>query len=211
MSDHAPGGGRSGGDIAAGRQTHVDPVPADELAAYLDSRTPPDALDPIARAAITRWQGPDRFYERVQRVIREGTDDYEATLTATVLEDLIDRCEIGRTVICWRGERDSNRVFGVSAGDLANLVGRAFDTVGFYAVSASRDVAEGAFTIPGRDPVIVRAVITPNAHALWVAAAGAPELAEQQELLLFSPTVDIVKVTFSDNGRAPVIDVEIRK
>ncbi len=198
-----------GDEIAPRRPTPVGPP--DELAEYFHNRMPPHEFDGAARAAIIRWQGLDRFYERVQQVIREGADDDEADLTATILEDLIDRHEIGRTIVGWRGERDAHRAFGVTTDDLPYLIGRAFDTVGFYAVSMSREVAEEGFTTPGRDPVIVRATIAPNVHALWVAAAGIPELAEQRELLLFSPTVDIVKVTVTSNGRPPLVDIEIRR
>ncbi|MFT4086142.1 MAG: phage minor head protein [Gordonia sp. (in: high G+C Gram-positive bacteria)] len=184
------------------------PEDADALAAYLDEAMPGDDLDADERAAVERWQGMDRFYQRVQRELRGESGSPEAERIVDVLDDLIDAHPLGRDVVAWRGIRNAHAMFGVHAEDLGSIVGATLQPGGFIATSVAREVAV-SFTDPGRDPVILRLLVASHVGALWVAKAGNPQLRSQQELLFAPAALYIVGVRQTDEGLVQV-DVEMR-
>ncbi|MCF8610052.1 phage head morphogenesis protein [Gordonia sp. HY285] len=184
-----------------------DDADADELTQYLDELNADFVVSRAEQSAVYRWQGMDRFYQRVQALEREdGPDDDEADDVRDLLDDLIARNPLPRPVLVWRGVRNLEAMFGDAARNLASLIGESIPLAGFTAASTSPEVAT-SFTIPGKLKGLLRVAVRAGMGHLWVAGAGDPALAEQRELLLRASEIVILGVT---DGAVPVIDVEVR-
>ncbi len=182
---------------------------AAELAAHLDASLAGDELDESQRFAVARWQGMDRFYQRVQNAVRgDGETSREAEELADALDELIDARPLDRDVIVWRGIRNASAMFGMTSDALSNAVGSEIPPGGFIATSSSREVAV-SFTAPGQDPVLLRVLARAGNGALWVSRGGSPDLADQSELLFGASTLYIVGISVTDDGFVQV-DVEMR-
>lgn len=161
--------------------------------------------------AVRRWQGTDRFYQRVQMRMREQLgefDDDEADHVMDVLGDILDRHPLPDDVVLWRGVRNAGAMFGRSTANLHDFIGRTIPPGAFIATGTSRAEAMG-FTDPGSAPVLLRVLATRGTRALWVPPVGHPELANQREFLLGASALYIVGVQATEEGLTEVT-VEVR-
>ncbi|MDF3308723.1 hypothetical protein P3H15_27270 [Rhodococcus sp. T2V] len=163
------------------------------------------------RKAIAQWQrADDRFYQRMQKVLRDGVDDPEA---ADVLEQVFETIESGvllREVVTWRGIRNTNGLFGVANNRLDELVGTEVPAPGMLAVTTSRSLAVREFTDPsfGGGPALLRMSIGSGTPAAWVKLVGDPDMAYQRELLLADgQRMRVREVSYT--GDLPIVDVEV--
>lgn len=172
---------------------------------------PGDDLSGEERAAVVRWQGLDRFYERVQAIEREidPPADYEAEEVRDFLEVVIRRHPIGRRAMAWRGIRDAGSALGVAGHEVEQLVDRVVRVGGFLATSPLRSIAS-SFTVPPRDPLVLRLIVPAGTGVLWVPPAGVPALAEQYELLMRSSALYILGVSSGEDG-TPELTAELRR
>ncbi|MDL9948635.1 ADP-ribosyltransferase [Gordonia sp. ABSL11-1] len=156
------------------------------------------------------WQRDDRTYERFQAAARGRSDDPVAIEMADVLDQVVERHLLDHTVTAYRGIRNTSDVFGTLSADIDSLRGRRFSLRGFFATSVFRAVAVEQFTRPpiGGGAALLEVTILSGTRALWVAAAGARELAYQGELLL--PSRVVATVTDVDlNSVIPTIRATI--
>lgn len=193
------------------------PVPADDdgesLARQLDEDFADWAqnLTRAQRAAIVRWQGADdRFYQRIQKVLREDADDPEAL---AMIEPVLEAVESGvlvRDVLTWRGIRNTNGLFGLPNSRLGELVGAEVPSPGLLAVSTSRAVPVDEFTRPsfGGGPALLRVRVSAGTPAAWLKLVGSPEMAYQRELLLADGHQMLIREV-SYTGAIPIVDVEV--
>lgn len=185
------------------------------VARRLDASYQPwvDGLSDEQASAVLDWQGVDRQYESIQKVVRTGEGD--DTERATV-KNLISAVFDGRTpedLYVWRGVRSSMRTFGLNADRLdtfesdENLI-----LPGFAATTLSKSVAIEQFTNPplAGGPVLLRIRVPAGTPAAWVAIAGDPELSDQYEIL-FGPALrlQLGSVDYADESGIPVLNLEV--
>lgn len=141
-------------------------------------------LSESQRKAVARWQGMDRFYAKVQKAAGgKLTDDPEAEEALNELAASAEEMPLARDMNLWRGLRNAHLAF--ETDDLDSIVGQSFPQERFTAVSTDRDIAV-AFTSPGKHPAILDVTVRQGTTGIWMPVHGlqAPELAEQQELLI---------------------------
>lgn len=143
-------------------------------------------LLPDERVAASRWQQPGRGYEAVQRFYRLGSGTPNVIAWARGLDELIDRGELARELVVWRGLRSSQSSFGVASQDIGRLVGSTGRFAGLVATTLSRRVAVADFTKPelAGGPLLLHMRLPIGLPVAWLAAIGRPELKHQLELLL---------------------------
>lgn len=190
--------------------------PADDRAAATGDEDPHDRLDrlfsdqtaqatPRQRSAAKRWQGMDRFYERVQEAVG-GSGDPEAVVVAQQLSNLAK--PLPEETELWRGVRSIRKTFGVGLADLALIVGRNWIEERFMGATVSLDQATPEFTHPGPAPAILYITARAGAPAVWIPPLGDPKHARQSELLFMDGVrVRILGVDMS--GEIPVIRMEV--
>ncbi len=190
--------------------------PADDRSAATGDEDPHDRLDrlfsdqtanatPRQRSAVVRWQGMDRFYEKVQAAIG-GSGDPESMIVAQELSKLAR--PLPEDVELWRGVRSIPKTFHVDRGDVASIVGREWIEERFMGAAVSRDIATPEFTHPGPAPAVLHIVARAGTRAVWIPPLGNPEHARQSELLLMNGArVRILGVDTS--GEIPVIRMEV--
>jgi hypothetical protein len=161
------------------------------------------AATPKQRAAVARWQGKDRFYEKVQRAL-SGAGEPEAVAIAQELSNLAR--PLPEDVEVWRGIRSTARAFGVD--DVNALKGREWIESRFTATTTSRDTATPEFTRPGAKPAILQITARAGASAVWLPPLGVDENAGQNELL-FTQGAVVRILSVDDSGEIPVISVEV--
>ncbi|MDI9914369.1 phage minor head protein [Rhodococcus sp. IEGM 1379] len=190
------------------------PTPEDSEA--LAEQFDRDFTEPITqltdeqREAILRWQGMDRFYRRMQDVVRNNTDDEEAILMVELLDEAIAASELVEDVTLYRGIRNISTLIGRTNSDLDRYMGQAIETPGYLAASTSREQAISGFTRPfiGGGPALFELTIRAGTPALWVAGAGDPAMADQRELLLGTAySLLILGVDYS--GSVPTVQAEV--
>ncbi|WP_072689289.1 VG15 protein [Rhodococcus marinonascens] len=163
------------------------------------------------RSAIAQWQrADDRFFQRIQQVLRTGADDLEAAQVAGPVLESIDAGRLARDVVTWRGIRNTNTLFGVPNQRLAELTGQEVQANGLLAVSTSRSLAVEEFTKPsfGGGPALLRVSIQSGTPAAWVKLVGEPDMQYQRELLLSDGHLMRVREV-SYTGDLPIVDVEV--
>ena len=182
------------------------------LAAQLDEdyAEPIAQLTPEQRDAIQRWQGTDRFYRRVQDVLRNEADDDEAADVADTLLPVILGNTLQSDVVVYRGIRNVSTLIRRTNSDLDRYVGQQIPSPGFLAASTSREEAASAFTRPfiGGGPALFELTVRAGTPAFWVSGAGDPEMADQRELLMgATTTLLITSVDYS--GDVPTVQAEV--
>lgn len=157
------------------------------------------------RAAVKRWQGPDRFYDRVQEALG-GADDDEAQ---TVAQEIVKLAQpLPEDTELWRGIRSISETFGVHATDVESLTGREWRESRFMSTTISRAKTTPEFTHPGSASAILQIVARSGARAVWIPPLGVPNFVRQSELLFVDGTrVRILGVDVS--GDLPLIRVEV--
>lgn len=173
--------------------------------------------------ALKQWQGVDRLYERIQRLLRDeaGDEETDEKLLDT-LETILEAVEAGilaRDVVTWRGVRSTIRSFGRPNSDLVGLVGKELRQDGLLAVSTSRTLALEQFTRPplGGGPALLRVAVPAKTPAAWLPLGGDPEMQYQRELLLGpGHSLYVTKISYLASndvsyagGTLPVLDVEV--
>ncbi|MCB0948315.1 MAG: hypothetical protein KDB44_03385 [Mycobacterium sp.] len=157
------------------------------------------------RAAVARWQGRDRFYEKVQQaVVGDGHPD-----AMTVAQQLSDLAQpLPGDVEVWRGIRSIEDTFGTGIDEVE---GRA-DQVArrFMSTSASEQVARGEFLRPGRNPALLKVTARAGIPAVWMPPVGDQRDTHQGELLL-APGFELRIIKIVRSGDIPVIEVEVRE
>lgn len=203
------------GALAPGRLGHHASVPEDDdmLARQLDADFAgwASTLTPAQHAALKQWQQSDRFYERIQRILRTGVDDEEADEVLDAILEAIDAGALAREVVAWRGIRNTATAFGRSNQDLAGLVHQEIPQDGLLPVSISKAVALAEFTDPsfGGGPALLRVTIPSRTPAAWLPLVGDPALRYQCELLLGpGHALHLSNVDYAGGG-LPVLDVEV--
>jgi hypothetical protein len=202
----------------------VEPEPADEdgedaLTALLDGwyAHAEQELTDEDRATITRWQGMDRFYEKVQGTARQtiSPDDpdlIEAEDVRDRLQDIAEQFELPAPIEVYRGVRASQPTFGVANADLPSLIGQTIPMRGFTATTTSREVAIEQFTQPNAmsrgGHVLMKLRLPPGVPAIWLPAVGAPEFADQSELLL-GLGISLLLTQVEYTGSVPEVTAEV--
>lgn len=159
------------------------------------------------RQSVHRWQGRDRFYQQVQRAVKDDPDASDEA--RDVADDLTTlAAPLTQRVVVWRGIRSIDNTFGVPREKLASLIGRTFEVDQFFATTADRRVAEAEFTEPSTTPALYEIAVQAGTEAIWVPPLGAAEEARQQELLLL-PGVETRIVAVDLLGELPIIEVEV--
>lgn len=157
--------------------------------------------------AVERWQGTDRFYQRVQR---PKADDSEARAIRDAMEDLAYSHELAEDRQLWRGIRSCDATFGVQSSDLESLVGREFTPNQFTAATPAREVAEREFSQPslrgGNAMIRIRA--RKGTPAAYLAPIGDSKLAYQREVV-FPPGMSMRIVGVDRSGPLPVVVVDL--
>ena len=188
------------------------PEEGEALAAQFDE----DFAEPIAqltteqRDAIRRWQGMDRFYRRMQDVVRNEADDEEAEDVIANLLPVILGNTLQSDVVVYRGIRNVSTLIRRTNSDIDRYVGQAIPSPGFFAASTSREQATSGFTRPfiGGGPVLFELTVRAGTPAFWVSGAGDPEMADQRELLMGTgTTLLITSVDYS--GDVPTVQAEV--
>ncbi|MFE5789558.1 phage minor head protein [Rhodococcus erythropolis] len=188
------------------------PEDAEALAEQFDQdfAEPINQLSDEERAAVLRWQGMDRFYRDIQNYVRSNVQNEEAMLVADLLEDAIMAGVLQHDVVMYRGIRNVSSLIRRTNSDLERYIGQTIETPGFLAASTSREQATSGFTRPfiGGGPVLFELTIRAGTPALWVAGAGDPAMADQQELLLGTAySLLILGVDYS--GSVPTVQAEV--
>lgn len=197
-------GGPPGGGKATAQGGDDDPMRLDD-----ETREWADSLSDDHRAAVRRWQGTDRFYERVQLAYRGEIDDAEAIDVADKLLEVVTH-PLARDYAAWRGVRSAEATFGVAADQLEQLIGATARLDRFQAASLDRNVAVNEFTKPQLKggAVLIEVVLRPGVRVGWIPPVGDPELARQQELLLHPQMVQRI-VGVDRSGPVPVVQMEV--
>lgn len=195
------GGGRPpGGDRLA---SAGDEDPRDRLDRLFSDQAASATQE--QRAAVARWQGRDRFYEKVQQaVVGDGHPD-----AMTVAQQLSDLAQpLPGDVEVWRGIRSIEDTFGTGIDEVE---GRA-DQVArrFMSTSASEQVARGEFLRPGRNPALLKVTARAGIPAVWMPPVGDQRDTHQGELLL-APGFELRIIKIVRSGDIPVIEVEVRE
>lgn len=161
--------------------------PEADLAARLSEDVSANVL-PVASeselGALRRFQGLDRTYELVNRVLRRERElgdlsDAEAEVVVEIsagLNALVRRWATPEPMRVYRGLRRSDAV------DLTSSeVSRSF-----LSTSVARDVAITEFTAPpgSGGPALLELDVPAGTDAIWVPPLGDPSLAYQGELIL---------------------------
>jgi hypothetical protein len=162
-------------------------------------------VTPTQRAAVTRWQGRDRFYEKVQEAL-DGGGDPEVMEVAQSLSDLAR--PLPEDIEVWRGIRSTGKTFGLDGGDLEAVIGREWVEQRFLATTTSRESATPEFTHPGSAPAILHITARAGARAIWIPSLGNRELAGQSELL-FTPGRRVRTLSMDTSGDIPVVEMEV--
>lgn len=190
--------------------------PADDRPAQTGDEDPHDRLDrlfseqtakatPRQRSAVVRWQGMDRFYDKVQAALG-GNGDPEAMIVAQELSKLAQ--PLSEDVELWRGVRSIRKTFGVGRDDVASVAGREWIEERFMGATVSLDKATPEFTHPGPAPAILHIVARAGTPAVWIPPLGKPEHARQSELLLMDG-VRVRILSVDTSGAIPVIRMEV--
>lgn len=158
------------------------------------------------RASVVRWQGKDRFYEKVQQAATEVGGDSAATKVANDLDQLA--LPLSEDVEVWRGIRNTVHAFGVAAESITDLVGRDWVEDRFTSTTTNPDMAVSQFTDPGVGPALLRVTAKAGADAVWLPPLGGRESAGQNELL-FTPGANMRIVGVDNSGDIPVIEMEV--
>jgi hypothetical protein len=168
-------------------------------------------LDPTLLLSVRAWQGIDRRYELVQRMVREESTAIlaggEESRVRTMREHLDIAVASGRApfaMLVYRGLRDLRRALRIEHPTEA--VGRRFRLSGYTATTVSRSVAVGEFTQEGGGLLEIH--VPEGMPALWVANVGSPELRRQGEMLLGDGIVLHV-YSLGDDGPIPVLTGEV--
>ena len=199
-------------DVEAPARGGPTPEEGAALAAQFDEdfAEPIAQLTPEQRNAVHRWQGMDRFYSRMQDVIRNDADDDEAADVADILDTAILASVLPRDVVLYRGIRNVSTLIRRTNSDLDRYVGQQIPSPGFFAASTSREQAASGFTRPfsGGGPVLFELTVRAGTPALWVSGSGDPEMADQRELLMgTATTLLITSVDYS--GDVPTVQAEV--
>ena len=138
------------------------------------------SADAGQRASVERWQGRDRYYERVQDAAAgdESATD-EALRVMSHLQEMAS--PLPEDVHTWRGIRSVEQTFGTGVGDLrgrdAQIVRRFMSTTMFG------HIARDEFTRPGKGGALLKVTALAGAAAVWLPPIGDPQLSYQGELL----------------------------
>lgn len=190
--------------------------PTAEDAAALAARFDEEFADQIngltddEHNAVLRWQGTDRFYQQIQTFARDGEGSEEAAAVADLLDSAIAAGTLQHDVTMYRGIRDSTTLFGAPNADLDRFIGTEVPSPGYLAISTSMEQASSGFTRPPikGGPVLFELTVRAGTPALWVAGAGAPDMAAQGELLLGTAfAFQIASVDYS--GPVPTVTAEV--
>lgn len=139
------------------------------------------------RAVVRRWQGLDRFYQRIQSP-RVG--DVRALRFRDLLDDVVRRHTLPTEIRVWRGVRSCELSLGAPLSALPMRLGSTSAPNRFVSTSLDIAVAQGEFTHPPAfgGAALLRVIARSGTPALWLPPIGDPKLAYQQELL-FPPDV----------------------
>ncbi|WP_458317119.1 hypothetical protein [Mycolicibacterium brisbanense] len=180
-----------------------DEDPHDRLGRLFSEQTA--KATPAQRAAVVRWQGMDRYYEKVQEAIG-GAGDAAAR---TVVQELSKLARpLPEDTELWRGIRSIPKTFDVASDDVASIVGRQWIEERFMGATVSKDKAMPEFTHPGPAPAILRITARAGAPAVWIPPLGDPKHARQSELL-FMDGVRVRILGVDTSGAVPVITMEV--
>lgn len=157
------------------------------------------------RSAVIRWQGMDRFYEKVQDALGGGSD-VEAQVVAQELSKLAR--PLPEDTELWRGVRSITKTFGVAPEDIESISGREWIEERFMGVTVTREQATPEFTHPGPAPAILQITARAGAPAVWIPPLGDPEHARQSELL-FMDGIRLRILGVDTSGDIPVIRMEV--
>lgn len=162
---------------------------------------------PGQRAAVTRWQAKDRYYEQVQRAAQGDPDaSDDARRVASDLHDLAR--PLLEDVQVWRGSRSVSDSFHVGIGELC--AGTAHITAWFVAATIDPAVARDEFTRPGRDPAVFKITAKAGTGAIWIPPIGDPDEAYQGELLVMPGSMLRILAVNTMSG-LPVIEAEVSR
>jgi hypothetical protein len=191
------------------RVRHNQPIsgdedPRDRLSRLFAGQT--QSATPQQRAAVRRWQGRDRFYEKVQGAAAGNSDSIEAMRVAESLGSLAR--PLPEDTELWRGIRSTARAFGLNTDDLNALIGRNWVEERFMSTTTSRDVALTEFNRPSAAPAIIHITARAGASAVWVPPLGDAENAGQSELL-FAPGIGVRILSVDRSGDVSVIEMEV--
>ncbi|NMO04928.1 hypothetical protein HH308_27250 [Gordonia sp. TBRC 11910] len=167
------------------------------------------ALTADQRRAILRWQGRDRFYERVQAVMTLGIDDPEAVDAAGLLLAAATH-KLQRSYTTWRGVRSSIDAYGLRSGELGQLIGTSVRINRFVSVSLRREVVTDEFTVPEMSggAVLSRMMLGAGTMVGWLASVGRPDSRYQAEVLLRPGNMQRI-VGVDTSGDIPTLVVEV--
>jgi hypothetical protein len=118
---------------------------------------------PQQRSAVIRWQGTDRFYEKVQGALG-GAGDPDAMAVAQELSNLAQA--LPEDTKLWRGIRSIGKTFSVSRADIASVAGLEWVADRFTATTINRETATPEFTQPGSTPAILQIAARAGARAV---------------------------------------------
>ncbi|MDI9898465.1 phage minor head protein [Rhodococcus sp. IEGM 1409] len=188
------------------------PEDAEALAGQFDR----DFAEPISqlsdeeRAAVRRWQGMDRFYRRIQDVVRNEAEDEEAQDVIDALLPLLSGNAVQSDVVLYRGIRNVSTLIRRTNSDLERYIGQTIPTPGFLAASTSREQATSGFTRPfvGGGPVLFELTVRAGTPAFWIAGAGDPAMTDQRELLM-DVTMSLLIVGVNYSGNVPTVQAEV--
>jgi hypothetical protein len=159
------------------------------------------------RRSVRRWQGRDRFYEQVQRAVRDDpAASDEARLVADDLASLA--APLTQPIVVWRGIRSVDVTFGVSSAELHTLAGQTFAIDQFFATSVDRRIAEKEFTEPAPAPALYRVRVEAGTEAVWIPPLGVAEEARQMELLLL-PDLEARILAIDESDTPPIVGMEV--
>lgn len=178
-----------------------------EFASFGDPRNTQvyELPDESARASIIRWQGKDRFYEKVQKAADGLSDDPEALKVLDELDDAARKTPLKQDVLMWRGVRNWNAAFNTDT--LSELASYDEEQSRFTAISADRNTAEKEFTTFGKAGALLRIKAKKGTPGIWMPTNGDPTMVSQQEFLV--PPGARIKVVSVRDGKMPIIEVEL--
>ncbi|WP_157851028.1 hypothetical protein [Gordonia phthalatica] len=161
------------------------------------------------RAAVARWQGPDRFYQRVQS---PAEHDFEAQDVRDAIIDLATSHVMSADRRLWRGIRSCQSTFGVDAASLENVVGDAATTDRLTAATPLRVVAESEFSKPALDGggALLCIVARKGTPAAFLATVGRRDMAYQCEVV-FPPGLRMRMLRVDRSVLIPVVVVEFQR
>lgn len=160
------------------------------------------------KSAIHRWQGMDRYYQKIQAAAEGTSTDARALSDLDLLDTAAGRMRIDSPVITWRGVRNVEAAIGKPIDQVEP--GDDLTSTRFTAVSTNISIAK-EFTAPGKNPAIFRVKVGEGTPGIWMPTHGRQEseYREQEELLLPPDvTMRIVEISETDDG-IPVIHVEV--